>query len=158
MILTTHALTGAVIGKNIENTWLVIILALIIHYLLDTFRHGEYFDDRYAKIRDTWWKVTLDLLATFSILFSFFSIQDWNEATLINVSIGVFFSLLPDGLTLLYYFKLGGKILIKIKSFHSFCHCYFRFPKYGPERQWTLRNARNDILISLLSILLLFFF
>ncbi len=42
MILTTHTLTGAVVGKCVNNTWLIMILSVILHFILDTFRHGEY--------------------------------------------------------------------------------------------------------------------
>ena len=156
MILSTHALTGAVIGKNINNIWLVILLALFFHFLMDSLRHGEYFDDRYAKLKDTWWKVGLDILIGFSIIASIFLIQDWNEKILLNVFIGIFFSLLPDGTTLLHYFN--HNFFSKIKAFHSFCHCYWRYPRYSEERQWTFRNYLNDIFLSLLAIVILIFF
>ncbi len=39
MITTIHLLTGAVIGKYIQSIWLIIILALISHYVLDFIPH-----------------------------------------------------------------------------------------------------------------------
>ncbi len=51
MILATHALTGAVIGKNIDSIPLIILASLAIHYAMDGFRHGEYFDDRASRLQ-----------------------------------------------------------------------------------------------------------
>lgn len=159
MILTTHTLTGAVIGKNIQNPFLVIVFSLTIHFILDSFRHGEYFDSRVATIKNTWWKIVLDLFLGLSLIFiyiyfHFQSIYFYNSR-IINILIGSFFSIFPDFLTVLFW-KFGGKILTKIKDFHSFCHNYSCSPRFSPERQWTLRNAQNDILFSLLAIILLF--
>ena len=39
MLLTIHLLIGAVIGKYITNTWLIIFIALISHYVLDMIPH-----------------------------------------------------------------------------------------------------------------------
>lgn len=154
MILTTHALTGAVIGKNINNPWVVIALSLIVHYLMDGIRHAEYFDDRIARIKDTWWKVAIDLLIGSLIICLSVLITAPDEQTIRNMVLGAFFSILPDGLTLIYWFS-GKKFLTGIKAFHSLAHRYDRNPKHSPERQWNLRNARNDIIISAIAIILL---
>jgi hypothetical protein len=152
MILTTHALVGAVIGKNIANPWWIILVSLIIHFFLDTFRHGEYFDDRTAKVRDTWWKVGLDLLVGFSIIGFFIFSNNFSGIKIENILLGVFVSIFPDSLSL-FYWTFHWKWLGKIKRFHGWAHRYSKFPKYSPERQWTLRNATNDIIISVIAIL-----
>ncbi|MDO9230889.1 MAG: hypothetical protein Q7U36_00195 [bacterium] len=155
MILTTHALVGTAIGKNIENPWLVILLSLVVHFFLDSFRHGEYFDSRVATIKDTVWKILLDLFIPVSIiLFFIFSAQPTLSSTR-NILLGAFFSILPDFFTVLFW-TFDWKILKRIKKFHSFCHHYSRFPKFSPERQWNLRNAMNDILFSAIAIIILF--
>jgi hypothetical protein len=155
MILATHALTGAVIGKNIENPLIIIALSLIIHFIMDGLRHGEYFDSRVATIKDTYWKVTLDMSIGLVIIFSAIYFQKFNFAIAINILIGTFTSMFPDLLTVLYW-KFHFPILGKIKKFHSLAHRYDRFPKYSSERLWTLRNSINDIVISLLAAILLF--
>jgi hypothetical protein len=66
---------------------------------------------------------------------------------------GAVISMFPDLLTVLYW-KMNFKFLGKIYQFHQFVHK--RFPDGAPERQWTLRNSRNDILFSLIAILALF--
>ncbi|MDQ1284428.1 MAG: hypothetical protein QG620_776 [Patescibacteria group bacterium] len=157
MILATHALTGAVIGKNITNVPLIILTSLSIHFLMDSFRHGEYFDSRVAKIKNTWWKVALDLLIGLSLIILLVYFKTPSPIETERMFIGAFFSLLPDSLTLMYWAFRENILLAKIKSFHSWAHHYSRFPKYSPERQWNLRNASNDIFISAFAILILFF-
>lgn len=156
MILATHALTGAVIGKTFSNPLLVIILSLIVHFLMDPLRHGEYFDSRTATIRNTAWKVALDLLIAFATVFIYVRLQNPDFQILRNIFLGMFFSMLPDGMTLLNWKYPRIKILQKIKSFHELAHYYKRFPKFSSERQWTMRNEINDIIISAIAITLLF--
>lgn len=156
MILTTHALVGAAIGKNIANPWLIIPIALAFHFILDSFLHGEYFDDRIATIKNTWWKVALDLSLGFFVIAIYLFSKNMSETAAFNIFLGTFFSMFPDSLTLLHWAFPKNKILKKIKPFHAFCHRYSRFPQYSPERQWILLNARNDILLSLLAIFFLF--
>lgn len=155
MILATHAIVGAAIGKNVQNPWLIIILSLIVHFIMDGFRHGEYFDSRIATIKDTAWKILLDLSTAGMIILFFILIAHPNFFTIRNILLGSFFSMFPDFLTLLF-FKFKWNALCKIKDFHSFCHHYSRFPKFSPERRWNFRNAANDVLISLIAIVFLF--
>lgn len=155
MILATHALTGAVIGKNIDNPLFIIVVSLAVHYIMDSFRHGEYFDSRVATIQDTAWKVLSDLSFAGLILLVYLAFVEPDYLTFRNVILGSFFSMFPDLLSILYWeFKLS--ILYPPMRLHEIAHRYGRFPRFSPERQWTLRNALNDILISTLAIILLF--
>ena len=156
MILTTHALVGAAIGSEIKNPWIIIPVVLVIHYFLDSFRHGEYIDDRKDGVKSAWWKIIIDLSIGFSIIFSFIHLNGSDLKIISNILIGTFFSMFPDLLTLLHWKFKNNKTLRKIKKIHSFAHRYTKFPKYSPERQWTLRNAVNDILVSILAIFILF--
>ncbi len=155
MILATHALTGAVIGKNIDDPLIIIAASLAIHYVMDSFRHGEYFDSRVATLQDTAWKVLSDISFVGIILLIYLAYVEPDILTFRNVIIGSFFSLLPDLFTLLYW-KFKFSVLYPLAKLHEFAHRYGRFPKFAPERQWTLRNALNDILISSIMIVLLF--
>lgn len=150
MILTTHALAGAVIGKNIDNPWLIIALSLFLHYILDIFRHGEYLDGN-SRWRD-FWKVGLDLAAGGFIIAAVIVYQDIPPAIIFHILLGMFFSMFPDLLTLLHW-KMGMKFLGPFYAFHLWCH---RYPPLAPERKWNLRNTANDIVISVISLLLLF--
>jgi hypothetical protein len=153
MILTTHALTGAVIGKNIENPWLIIILSIAVHFIIDSFRHGEYVEvfSKNTSIKNSGWKVILDLSAGIALICAIIAIQRPARITINNIILGVFFSLLPDFITFIFW-KFRWKFLEKYYTFHSWVHKYQR---HAPEREWTLRNAANDILISIIAIIFL---
>ncbi len=158
MILTTHALAGAVIGKNLNNPYLIIVLSIIVHYAMDHLRHGEYVEvfSKNTSVKNSGWKVVLDLLTGFlaiSLILFFLHIHNsLDKPSTFNIILGVFFSIIPDFITSIYW-KFRWKFLEKYYNFHSWVH---RYPRYAPEREWTLRNARNDILISLTAIILLF--
>jgi hypothetical protein len=155
MILATHALTGAVIGKNVADPWMIVLFALAVHFTMDSFRHGEYVEsfDSNTTVKDTWWKILLDLSLAGSILIFWIWSQEIGLPTFQNVALGIFFSLLPDGLTVLFWkFKLSW--LAPVYRFHDFVH---RSTHFSQERAWTLRNARNDIFISALAIIILFY-
>jgi hypothetical protein len=153
MILTTHALVGAAIGKNISNPWIVIIISLIAHFFMDTFRHGEYVEsfDEKVNFSNTWWKVAFDLFIAGVILIFFVFFEKIDTSTTRNMFIGVFFSMFPDFLTFLYW-KYKFKLLSPIYQFHSWVH---RYPRFSEQRKWNLRNAINDLIISLTAILFL---
>lgn len=153
MILTTHALVGAVIGEKISNPWIIIALSLPLHYILDTFRHGEYvemFDSKVA-FKNTWWKIALDFFLGAIIILLFIYFKNITQEKIFNILLGSFASMFPDLLTLLYWkFKLP--ILKKAYAFHTWVH---RYPRNTPERIWNLRNSLNDFLFSLIAITLL---
>ena len=152
MILTTHALIGAALGKNIENPWLLVAIGITVHFILDTFRHGEYLN-RKSTLRNTWWKVALDIIIGLSIVGSYIIAANPTIAIVRNILIGTFVSMFPDLLTVLYW-KLNFKFLKKIFDFHAWVHPY---PKGDSRYDWTFRNSVNDILFSLIAIFLLFF-
>lgn len=150
MILVTHALVGAAIGKNINNPLIIIPLSLAAHYALDSQRHGEYLD-KTSTFKNTWWKISLDLLAGLLIVLLFISIKDLNLLRIRNILIGSFSSMFPDFLTLLFWIYPFG-FLKKLHSFHEWVHRYF----FSDELKWSFKNASNDILISLVALLFLF--
>ena len=152
MILTTHALVGAALGKNIDNPWLIAVIAIPLHFLMDHFRHGEYLN-RNSKLRHTWWKTALDLLGATTITLAIAYFRNFSFATTEAIAIGMFFSMLPD-LTTLLYWEFHWPFLQKIHDFHAWCH---RYPPFSKERQWNLRNARNDIIFSVIAIIILIF-
>jgi hypothetical protein len=152
MILITHALVGAALGKNIGNPFIIAPLAIIMHYCLDTFRHGEYLNQK-STFKNTTWKVALDLFSGIAVVFFYIKFSHSSADTAKNILIGTFFSLLPDLLTVLYW-KLNFNFLAKIYSFHGWVHPY---PKGDKRYDWTLRNSANDIIVSFVAIFILFF-
>jgi hypothetical protein len=152
MILITHALSGAALGKNIGNPLIIAPLAIIMHYCLDTFRHGEYLNQK-STFRNTAWKVAIDLFSGLLLIGIYIKYSHSSQETIRNIGIGTLFSLLPDLLTVLYW-KLHFKFLAKIYAFHGWVHPY---PKGDVRYAWNLRNSINDIIISVISILVLFY-
>ena len=152
MILTTHILSGAALGANIQNPYAVAALSIVLHFLLDILPHGDYLNKK-SRLWE-FWKVAVDLAFGFALIggiIFFRSITD--ESTLRNISVGIFFSLLPDGATFLYFW-MKMKFLKPIKNFHEKLHCY----KNGaPEREFRLENNLFDIFFTLASLLLLLF-
>ena len=150
MILATHALIGAALGKNISNPWIVAIIAVPLHFIMDHFRHGEYLN-RNSKLRHTWWKTALDLFLGLAIIIAYIFFYHPEPQIIRNILIGAFFLMMPDLLTV-FYWEFHWPFLKKIHDFHTWCH---RYPPFSKERQWNFRNARNDIIFSVIAIILL---
>jgi len=152
MILTTHALVGAALGKHVSNPWLIFLIAIPLHFVLDHFRHGEYLN-RKSTFANIWWKVVLDLIAGLAIVGGYIFWSHPVPLAARNILIGAFVSMFPDLLTVLYW-KLHFNFLKIPFDFHERIHPY---PKGDQRYDWTLRNARNDILFSILALVLLIF-
>ena len=153
MVLTTHALAGAVIGKSVNNPWIIITLSVGTHFILDMLPHGEYIS-RYSKIKDSYWKVILDCLIGIAIISFIIYIQRHDKDHPYNVYFGAFSSMFPDFLTFLNSLFRGKiKLLKKIYKFHQWTHSFHPAPS---QREWKLRNILNDILISGIAIIILF--
>jgi hypothetical protein len=150
MILTSHILSGAALGANIRNPYLAAASAVALHFILDLFPHGDYLNKK-SGIRE-FWKVAIDLFFGFAIIGAILLSKDvLGHDTLQNVLIGIFFSLLPDGITFLYW-KMGIKFLKPIYDFHQNLH---RAPEFSPEREFRLKNNPWDILVSFMCLLIL---
>jgi hypothetical protein len=150
MILTTHILSGAVLGANIKNPYAVAGLSIVLHFLLDLFPHGDYLNKK-SRFRE-FWKVGLDLVIGFSLIAAIlFCRGETSTAYLDNIAIGIFFSLLPDGTTFLYVW-MKMKFLKPVKDFHESLHCH---ENGTPQREFHLKNNLWDILISLISLIIL---
>jgi hypothetical protein len=150
MILTTHILAGAVIGRAIQNPYEVAGLAIAVHFALDLFPHGDYLNKK-SSFKE-FWKVAIDLTIGLGAVYAIFFSRDIASAeNLRNIVIGIFFSLLPDGTTIMYW-KMGMKFLKPLKKFHEKLHYY---PDFSPKRQFRLKNNLLDIAISLVALLTL---
>lgn len=153
MILVTHALIGAAIGKTFTNPFKIVALSLISHYAFDHLRHGEYLD-KSKTFRKNYWRVSLDLLAAFVIVFFYLYSHQEDTAMNYRIFLGVFFSMFPDLVTLLYGIT-KNKFLGKIYAFHGWIH---KYPEFSPQREWNLRNGINDFALSLIALAIIFLF
>lgn len=151
MILTTHALIGAAVGKYVHNPLILTAILIPLHYALDTFRHGEYLGQE-SKTKEVLGKVMLDISCGLTIVALYSLFYHPTTQNMKAMFFGAFISMLPDFITFLHW-KLHVPGLGKIYRFHQWVHRYKRGSK---ERQWNLRNTANDILFSLIAIAILF--
>lgn len=99
MILTVHILVGAAVTTQIRITWLAWLLAFFSHFLLDFIPHYDYSLKGVElgwKNKKFWWvvfKVALDLALGFILIIIF----SQNKRNLINIIVGGFLGILPDG-------------------------------------------------------------
>lgn len=111
MILTPHMLVGAAIGAKISQPWLVLILSIIGHYLMDAAPHWDY-RVTHLKKPENWAFLKKDYLRHFSkVVLDFFTgliiisaivwSKDIVQKNLIIFAVAA--SLLPDGLQFLYW-------------------------------------------------------
>ena len=155
MIFTPHMLAGAVIGAKISQPWLILILGLATHYLLDAIPHWEYKvlnlkrrEDRPFSARaylKHLFKVILDL----SIGLGLVIILAWKLARPDLIALGMIVAILPDGITFLYW-TFKTKYLKPLYLFHKKIH-----PK-GALSFW--KGFPLQLLISLAAIAVLIFF
>jgi len=101
MILSIHAITGAVLGLNANSFGQVILLGIVSHYFLDSIPHVEY---KIENIKNgnlkmaakEFAKIFIDLLIGLIIILYLIQNKNFNQSILILA--GSFFALLPDGL------------------------------------------------------------
>lgn len=152
MILTTHILSGAALGANVQNPYAVAGLSIVLHFFLDLFPHGDYLNKK-SRLRE-FWKVAVDLAIGFSFVAAIIFIRGLpsnNGLNIENILIGIFFSLLPDFTTFLHNW-LKMKFLTPVRTFHEGLHCY---ENGSPKREFRLKNNLLDVLISFVSLLIL---
>ena len=118
MILSVHILAGAAIGLKLHNWWLVFLLSILAHYLMDTIPHREYditsLKRKLSKksIPDLA-QIAIDFLVGIILAFWF----TWSSAPFITVAAGIVGSVLPDLLTFIYW-QTKTPLLRKITNFH----------------------------------------
>lgn len=153
MILTTHALVGAVIGKYSNNLAIIAGISVVLHYAMDILRHGDYYEEK-RTFSQGFLKEFLDLFtASFLIaIIIYFTKSTTKEIYYMLWGIG--WSLLPDFLTVLYD-KLNFKFLAPVYNLNRWVH---DFLYTDLERTWTLKNLTNDFIISGVAIIILLFF
>ena len=118
MILLVHLLFGALIGKEINNQVLAVILAFLGHYLLDLIPHTEYSvenikNKQWKKSLPDFIKVFLDILCGLPLIFIFSP----NNPI---IYVCAFFAILPDGLSLLKHSDFHSKKIHFLKDNKKF--------------------------------------
>ncbi|HNU96627.1 MAG TPA: hypothetical protein PK234_00115 [Candidatus Portnoybacteria bacterium] len=168
MILTPHILVGATIGAKIHNFWLIIILSMVSHFILDKIFHWEYSSNNkfFKKFRETGnlkslfvftGQTLIDAFIGLTIVFVFLKTKNLllNFTLIKNILIGCFFSVVPD-------IVLGISLLFRNSDFsqkyHTFHNKYLHFEKkLEKEGAITFLGIFTQIVIMIISLLLLFF-
>ncbi len=152
MILLVHILFGAAIGSIIINTPLAIFLAFLSHYFLDLFPHIEYNIEISNKKQwgEKLWSITKIAIDFFSGLLLIFLLSKNNS----TIYICAFFSIIPDGLTVLSnYFP--NKFLMFHYKLHTKVIHFLKYKKISPGRADIFGRILSQILILILSIIIL---
>jgi len=89
MIAATHLITGATLGAFAPNWWSAAILAILLHFLLDTIPHSDFGEQHTLKITAP---VVADVVIG-TILVGLFYLYGPRQA---NLLWGAFFGILPD--------------------------------------------------------------
>lgn len=153
MILTTHAITGAVIGKYSHNLIIIATVSVIIHCAMDILKHGDYYEEKRTFFQG-FIKELIDLSIA-AILFLIIIYFDKPTKTEVYYMLwGAGWSLLPDFTTVLYD-KLNFKFLKPVYKLNRWVHDLFYS---DADRVWNLKNLTNDFIISGISIIILLFF
>lgn len=123
MILIPHLLIGAVIATKIHPFALAAALALASHYVLDAVPHWDYST---LAVRQKRWKQSLPVFSKIALDFSLGMILIFLLAkNLLLAFTGVFFAVLPDGITIFVILFPRNKLLQKHHFLHDrICHWF----------------------------------
>jgi len=115
MLLLSHAVTGAVIGQKIGNPFLISILALASHFILDWIPHWSYNVPKNLYPREII-KILPDLITSIIVylIFIFSFPQQW-----LLITLGVTFAILPDLLIITHHIPGLKNIFKKFNSLHG---------------------------------------
>ncbi len=152
MIITPHVLIGAIIGSKVNNFWLVMVLGVIFHFVVDKIPHWDYCISSTRKIKNVL-KMFLD--GTIGLFLVFVYIGQNNSLTTKNIALiilGIFFSLVPDILWFLFQ-NTRIKFVQKYISFHHNFH--YKSQKEGTS---TFFEFFLQIVVIIISLLILFVF
>lgn len=113
MIITPHILAGAVVGSRIHNYWLVAILSVAVHFLLDSIPHKEYDTDDLDSNR-----------AGKGMIFDLIKVAlDFA----IGIGLSIYFGVFAGGYDLNYF--LTGMFFGILPDFISYSRILFNFPE-----------------------------
>jgi hypothetical protein len=150
MFYIVHVLAGAVIAKYFPNIFIIMLLGLISHFLIDAIPHRdslftkEFFKKSYKlKIGDK--GVLLEIIDFLIIILLIIFIQIKFDNLLMLFSI--FVSLLPDIIKIGYFARLNNN-----KIFRKYIYFHLKIQKEIP---W-IPGLLTQLIVSLIFIKLLF--
>jgi len=127
MILSTHFLAGAAVAAQTDNPAVLMITVLVVHLLLDILPHWQYF---YAleELKKNKAKLLVDIVAGPAAVLVLALVKYGLDFPIIFwLMLGGLISVLPDGVTFLFYLFPKNKTLRRITDFHEWIQGKRRF-------------------------------
>lgn len=127
MIISSHFIAGAAVGKLTGNPILAVVIGFIFHFIMDLVPHWNYGYKHLQKAK-TLLLVLLDPLLVFVIFLAIGLARGYDTATWINTFIGGFACVLPDLIEfIIRVFKI--KPLVFFLKFHRAVHWFDKSPE-----------------------------
>ena len=149
MLYFIHGIVGAVFGSYFSNIWVIILLGILSHFILDMVPHWDGVFDKKLFAKKGKLSVSRKMLYTRIIdgLFTICLVVYFASNKL--VLIGILTSLIPDLIKIFYFTPLRrSKIYLGYLKFHS---------KIQKEVDWKLGLLTQAIVLVLALILLILF-
>ncbi len=122
MLITPHAVTGALIATRFNSPFLAIPLSIASHFLLDKIPHWQETLYPYKVTRRTWIRIFVDLSFAFFLVY-FISIRSPQNSQLIWINAFVSSSLDLDSVAVVY------KPILKIKILKYYYHWHVKIQR-----------------------------
>jgi len=163
MILIPHIIVGATIGSKLHSIWLIAILSLLSHYILDKIPHWDYTSggvknflatNQFKYLAVFILKVFIDFFIGFIIIIIMILNRTLPSDSLKYIFVGFLFAIMPD-------ITLGASFLFKNSTFSqkyfAFHKKYLHF-KHENEKEGkiTFLGLFSQIVIIAISLLLFF--
>lgn len=123
MILSTHFVVGASLGRAFPDPIFLLSLPILSHFILDHLPHWEYID-RIEQLKGKPFHLLLDVvLGPLTIFLTLYLLNDFSPEKIAPALVGGFLGVLPDGIVFLkYLFKIKNRLLKKYENFHRLLH------------------------------------
>jgi len=160
MLITPHMVVGSTIGAAIDNPWIVIVLALLSHFLLDMIPHYDigtrhFKEEKIVLDWKDWLWFTIDGVAGIALTYYIYTITGGHWLVWLGAAVGIAPDIIDDIFRVsVKNGKLGvdmSKKIPVISAFHRF-HEKIHY-KLRPE-QWYV-GVLTQVLVVVLCLYIL---
>ncbi|MDD4994961.1 MAG: hypothetical protein PHW53_00600 [Patescibacteria group bacterium] len=124
MLIVTHAITGAVVGQLVKNSYISFLASLVLHFLMDIIPHGDTEECRHYRetnrvSKKLFYQLAFDIIimTALAAYLLIFKIQGYWWPTLAGILGGI----LPDMIVAFHEYK-PNRITAPIHWIHFWCH------------------------------------
>ncbi|HRY60056.1 MAG TPA: hypothetical protein P5096_01615 [Patescibacteria group bacterium] len=127
MVISSHFIAGAALGKATGNPILAVVFGFVLHFVMDLVPHWNYGYKHLKKVK-TLLLVLMDPLLAFALYLTIGLIRGYSASTWLVTFLGGFFCALPD---LIEFFirVFNIKPLIFFLKFHRAVHWFDPHPE-----------------------------